>query len=77
MKQEPSDEDMKKLQEIAILFRKTAQEIGYDKVAVLWSVCGGKKFATGVTLSDDLKAEELGEMVFRLNGRAYNMIDFE
>lgn len=80
MNESLSQEDMEKLQEVAKLFRKTAEEMGYKKIAILWSVAGengDKKFATGVTLSDDLKNTELSEMSFRLIGRAYNMIDWD
>ena len=70
-----------KIHEVSQKFRQAIEEqIGGTEVMVCWCAVAKEapqQLASGITLGKGVGDKLIQQMMFRLNGRAYNMIDFE
>lgn len=70
---------MEPLHEAAKLLRETIEKFSESKnVIVSWAVVSDEdKYASGITIGEKVTSNSMSYMIFNLNGRAYNMIDYD
>ena len=64
-------------QKAAELLRKAIEKKFDKKVMVAWVVIQKKHIASGISVRDGLSAQDLAEMLLHINGKAYNLIEWE
>lgn len=71
------DKDLEQIQEAADAFMRVIKQTTGRESFVAWGNLGEEGLATGVTFSDNLSAQDVESICFRLIGRTYGMIDYE
>lgn len=71
------DKDIEQIQKAADAFMRIIKQVTGRESLVAWGNLDEDGLATGVTFSDNLSAQDLESICFRLIGRTYGMIDYE
>lgn len=72
-----NDKDLDQIQQAADAFMRVIKHVTGREALVAWGNLDENNVATGVVFSEELTAQDVESICFRLIGRAYGQIDYD